>query len=132
MKIAITGCNGSIGNRVVLAALKARHTVIGIDRTPIQNHQSDPEKSNHALHLDLENHKSHPSFSFREADLRDYEKTREVLKDAEGIIHLAGIRNPGIISQRHITRMSLNDQGVESYKYCRGLMRNPSIPVGTS
>ncbi|KAJ2998817.1 hypothetical protein NUW54_g7000 [Trametes sanguinea] len=34
MRLAVTGCNGSVGTRVVLAALEAGHTVVGIDAVP--------------------------------------------------------------------------------------------------
>ena len=96
MKLAITGCNGSIGKR---AALKAGHTVRGIDRTPHchSSAESDPTQE----------HSSNPSFSFIQVDLRDYEKTREALQGVEAIIQLAAVPNPAdYIAETHNTYVS--------------------------
>lgn len=79
MKLAITGCNGSVGRRVVTLALKHGHAIIGIDCSPA----SDTEFSKDS------------AFSFLQADIREYDETLEALKGQEGVIHVAGIRNPG-------------------------------------
>ena len=78
MRLAITGCNGSVGKRVVLAALNAGHTVVGIDH-PNSDRPSDVKAA----------------FTFVAVDLLDYDKTKEALKGAEGVIQLAARRNPG-------------------------------------
>ncbi|KAH8822826.1 NAD(P)-binding protein [Flagelloscypha sp. PMI_526] len=76
MKIAITGCNGSVGTRVVLKALEQGHSVVGIDVTP------KPDSS--------------PLTTFYQLDLRDYDPIFTVFQNEkiEGIVHLAGIRTP--------------------------------------
>ncbi|OCH83965.1 NAD(P)-binding protein [Obba rivulosa] len=78
MKLAITGCNGSIGQRVVIAALRSGHDVVGIDLVPLKDYE----------------YVSNPKFNFRQIDVRDYEAVLHVLEGCEAIIHLAGIRSP--------------------------------------
>lgn len=79
MKLAITGCNGRVGTRVVLRALQRGHTVTGIDLTPQSKEFNDI----------LE-------FTFHQVDLRDYDRVLEVLSQCgcEGVIHLAAFPNP--------------------------------------
>ncbi|KAI0784282.1 NAD(P)-binding protein [Abortiporus biennis] len=81
MRLAITGCNGCIGIRVVVLALQKGHSIFGIDITEM------PKDLQHA---------DNPNFSFAQVDLGDYNKTLETLKRAgvEGIIQLAGIPTP--------------------------------------
>ncbi|KAF8638299.1 hypothetical protein AX17_002319 [Amanita inopinata Kibby_2008] len=76
MKLGITGCNGSIGRRVVALALKRGHQVIGIDITAKADTQD-------------------PQFEFRQADIREYSKAEEALQGCEAVIHLAAIITPG-------------------------------------
>lgn len=76
MKIAITGCNGSVGTRVVLKALSQGHSVVGCDVTP------KPLDS--------------PEIAFYQLDLTQYESVFKTFQSerVEAIIHLAGIRTP--------------------------------------
>lgn len=76
MRLAITGCNGSVGKQVVLLSLKRGHSVVGID---IKGPTSLTEGN----------------YMFHEVDLRVYEDTLRVLQGCEGIIHLAAFPNPG-------------------------------------
>ena len=77
MRIAITGCSGNIGKRVVKRALAENFTVVGIDKN--------------APNSDL----SHEgAFSFIKVDLTDYEATLKALENCEGIVHLAAIPRP--------------------------------------
>ncbi|THH28334.1 hypothetical protein EUX98_g5861 [Antrodiella citrinella] len=78
MKLAVTGCNGSVGQRVVLLGLQKGHTVVGID------HREVP---------DLE-FNGHPNFTFKEVDLREYDKALEALRGVDAIVQLAAIRTP--------------------------------------
>ncbi|KAJ8515865.1 hypothetical protein ONZ45_g6761 [Pleurotus djamor] len=78
MKIVITGCNGSVGSRVVDCALKSGHTVLGVD----QKLKEDGTTV------------SHVNFSYLEVDLRDYEAVVDIVRGYDGIIHLAGCPNP--------------------------------------
>ncbi|KAJ3533038.1 hypothetical protein NM688_g7339 [Phlebia brevispora] len=80
MRLVVTGSNGSVGRRVVIAALRAGHTVIGIDNAP---------SSSDELGL-----LSNPLFSFCRIDLTDYEAALEALRGAEAVIQLAAIRTP--------------------------------------
>lgn len=79
MKLTVTGSNGSVGRRVVIAALKAGHTVQGVDNRQIVG---DPDFA------------SHPSFSFREADLKNYEETLDALRGSDAVVQLAAIPTP--------------------------------------
>lgn len=77
MRIAITGCSGSIGKRVVRRALAQNFIVVGID--------------NNASNSDL----SHEGgFSFIQVDLTNYEATLKAIDNCEGIVHLAAIPQP--------------------------------------
>lgn len=78
MKLAVTGCNGSVGRRVVLGALKKGYTVVGID------YREAPD-----LELNAD-----ANFTFLEVDLRDYDKALEALKGADAVVQLAAIRTP--------------------------------------
>lgn len=83
MKIAIAGCNGSVGSRVVLAALAQGHTVVGIDSAPIPDvlaHLKGRVDSN---------------VTFHDADVRDYDACLKLLKGCEGVVNLAAMRTPG-------------------------------------
>jgi len=84
MKVVITGCNGSVGQRVSLLALKHGHIVVGADHTPLP-----PE----LCHLVKE---FQDRLSFHQIDLKDYDLTLELLQKSEcqAVIHLAGIRDP--------------------------------------
>lgn len=77
MKLAVTGCTGRIGKRVVLAALKAGHPVTGIDSRP----------------ADLE-YANDPDFTFLEVDLRNYDDTLKAFHGVDGVVQLAGVPNP--------------------------------------
>lgn len=83
MKIVVTGCNGSVGRRVALHALKEGHQVLGVDWIDRQTH-TDVAEAN-----------KDPNFSFVEADLRDYDTTMRVLTGCDAIVHLAAYPNPG-------------------------------------
>lgn len=74
MKIAITGCAGILGRRVVARALDQGHEVLGIDI-------NEPDAA----------HVGHSSFHFLPVDLRNYEAVLEAIKGYQGIIHLAGL-----------------------------------------
>ncbi len=88
MRIAVTGCNGSIGSRVVLAALGQGHTVVGIDSAPL------PDVLKHLL--PEQGPVEQPTkFAFHQADLRDYDTGLGLLRGCEGIVHLAAMRTPG-------------------------------------
>ena len=83
MKIAVTGCNGSIGTRVVLMALARGYSIVGIDYTPMPDVLSDL----------LPEHKG--NFAFHQADLKDYAVVLKLLEGCDGIVHLAAMRTPG-------------------------------------
>ena len=83
MKIAVTGCNGDIGPRVILQALAQGHTVVGIDVANLPDVLTRLPEDKAAR------------FAFHEADLRDYEVATELLRGCEGIVHLAAMRTPG-------------------------------------
>ncbi|KAL1707933.1 hypothetical protein EV121DRAFT_277551 [Schizophyllum commune] len=78
MKIAVTGCNGSVGRRVALLALKRGHQVVGID---LATNAADgfPQDDR---------------FEYRSADLRDFHVVLRVLEGCEAITSLAGVPNP--------------------------------------
>lgn len=77
MRIAITGCSGGIGKRVVKRALDQKFTVVGIDNI------APPDEWSHE-----------EAFSFIKLDLTDYEATLKAVENCEGIVHLAAIPQP--------------------------------------
>lgn len=74
MKIAITGCNGSVGKRVVACALQHGHDVVGLDITPSTA--------------------TGPDFSFTQVDLTKFDDTLNALRGCDAVIQLAGIPQP--------------------------------------
>ena len=88
MKLVVTGCNGSVGTRVVLAALAQGHTVVGIDSTPV------PDVLAHLL-PERAAPEELAKFEFHQADLRDYDAALSLLKGCEGVVQLAAMRTPG-------------------------------------
>lgn len=78
MKIAITGCNGEVGRRVVLWALKEGHTVVGADHVVAQ----DTEFYNN------------PAFTFHQVNLKDFDAASKVFEGCDAIIQLAAFRQP--------------------------------------
>ncbi|TFY71687.1 hypothetical protein EVG20_g1322 [Dentipellis fragilis] len=78
MKLVVTGCNGSVGRRVVYNALKQGHTVLGLDNKALESTESS----------------GHPNYRFVEADLRDFDKTLELLEGHDAVVHLAAYPNP--------------------------------------
>jgi nucleoside-diphosphate-sugar epimerase len=75
MKIAVTGCNGSVGKRVVLCALESGFDVVGIDYiTPHDRHQAWDSGR----------------FAYHEADLTVFEHALQIMKSCDAVIHLAG------------------------------------------
>ena len=79
MRIAITGCSGGIGKRVVRRALAQNFVVVGIDKNA-------PNPSDSFSH--------EGAFSFIEVDLTNYEATLKAVEGCEGIVHLAAIPQP--------------------------------------
>ena len=80
MILTVTGSNGNVGRRVVLAALKAGHTVRGVD-----NVRATPEPD----------FASNPSYTFHEADLRDYNVALDLLRGSDAVVQLAACPTPG-------------------------------------
>ena len=76
-KLAVTGCTGEVGRRVVTVALKQGYSVVGIDLTPKD--------------IDFN---TDPNFAFVQADLRDYDQTLNAIRGCDGIVQLAGVRWP--------------------------------------
>ncbi|KAF5349086.1 hypothetical protein D9756_009533 [Leucocoprinus leucothites] len=85
MRITVTGCNGRVGKRVVLLALKRGHTVTGVDHTAFSED----------LHSLIKQYQQ--QFTFKQVDLQGYEAVLEALQtaQAEAVVHLAAIRDPG-------------------------------------
>ncbi|KAG9315079.1 hypothetical protein JVU11DRAFT_4191 [Chiua virens] len=78
MKIAVTGCNGAVGQRVVLWALRTGHVVVGIDNVV---------KDNVPFRRD-------PQFTFLAIDLTGFEETLQALEGCDAVVQLAAIRQP--------------------------------------
>ncbi|KAG1872142.1 NAD(P)-binding protein [Suillus tomentosus] len=78
MKIAITGCNGGVGRRVVRWVLKEGHIAVGADCVTAQD-------------TDFYNN---PAFFFHPVDLKDFDATLKVFEGCDAIIQLAAFPHP--------------------------------------
>ena len=78
MKIAVTGCNGLVGQRVVLRALRTGHIVVGVDNVA----KEDTE------------FRHDPRFVFVPADLTSFEEALEAFQGCDAIMQLAAISQP--------------------------------------
>ncbi|KAF8962736.1 NAD(P)-binding protein [Flammula alnicola] len=70
MKVAVAGCNGRVGRRVVKLALERGNTVVGIDLV------------------------QQPEYTFKQADLQDFDAVLAVLEGCDAVVNLAGHPNP--------------------------------------
>ncbi|KAH9481567.1 dTDP-6-deoxy-L-talose 4-dehydrogenase (NAD(+)) [Psilocybe cubensis] len=84
MKIVVTGCNGRVGQRVVKASLERGHSVLGVDVID----QSLEHQEAHWIKKDP------TMFSFKKADLRNYDTVLKLLAGYDAVIHLAAFPNP--------------------------------------
>ncbi|KAJ7593525.1 NAD(P)-binding protein [Mycena floridula] len=76
MKIAVTGCSGSVGTRVVALALRRGHAVVGLD---VEQRDLPTSSGN---------------FIFIKVDIQSYPDTLKALEGCDAIIHLAACSNP--------------------------------------
>ena len=90
MKIAITGSNGRIGQRIVLSALKAGHTVLGLDSSS----EEPLLASDYLEYLRRSESKINSNFSFRKVDLRDFDEVLSALQGCDAVIALAACPDP--------------------------------------
>lgn len=79
MKIAVTGCNGRVGSRVCLFAVKQGHAVLGIDISPGSDISASEFKE---------------LFSYQCVDVASYSDLLNVLRGCDAVVHLAGHPNP--------------------------------------
>jgi len=77
MRIVVTGCNGRVGSRCVLAALNGGHEVLALDTG--------------ATARDDVTWKVHPKVQYESADLRDFARVLELFKGYDAVINLAGM-----------------------------------------
>ena len=89
MKIAITGGSGAIGSHVCDELIRAGHEAWSLDRTPPR--------------LGVE---------FRQVDLTSLEATREAVRGADQIVHLAAIPDPYL---GHPLEQVIGENTVTSY-----------------
>ncbi len=95
MKIAVTGALGTIGRATVDHAVSEGHTVVSIDRVPV-----DPASAtDDCLHVDL----------------TDYADAERALRGCDALIHLAAINGPG----RHPDHVVHNNNVVAGYNVLR-------------
>jgi nucleoside-diphosphate-sugar epimerase len=73
MKLAVTGCNGTVGKPVVALALKRGYEVIGVGLRP-----------GHRPIINLQS-------TFIQADLKDYEIALKVLEGCDRVTHPAAL-----------------------------------------
>ncbi len=82
MRILVTGAAGFIGSNLVAELLRRDHTVVGFDNL------------SQGSRLNIAGFGDHPSFDFREADIRDEPAIREAADGCDVIVHLAAYKIP--------------------------------------
>ncbi|KAJ3972711.1 NAD(P)-binding protein [Lentinula raphanica] len=82
MRIAVTGCNGEVGKRVVKLAIQSGHDVVGLDLA------AGPFTD------DLLTAPQSLNFTYLQVDLTDYQASLAAIRGCEGIVHLAALRSP--------------------------------------
>jgi nucleoside-diphosphate-sugar epimerase len=85
MKLLITGCNGSVGKRIVRLALNRGYTVTGVDLT------TPSTELDQLIPQDKKD-----SFTYYQIDLSNYDRVLDILQtsECEAVIHLAALRDP--------------------------------------
>ena len=93
MRIAVTGCNGRVGQPVVRCALRLGHEVVGIDvsESPPVSTNADSEANNTSATVSYFNN---PKFTFIKADLREYDVALKCLQGCDAVIQLAAFPHP--------------------------------------
>ena len=74
--IAVTGATGRVGSAVVKLALAEGHTVVGLDR----------DATTKTL--------PHERYTYKSADLMDFDAFKSAAKGCDALIHLAAVWNP--------------------------------------
>jgi UDP-glucose 4-epimerase len=82
MRILVTGAAGFIGSNLVAELLRRDHSVVGFDNL------------SQGSRLNLADFSDHPSFDFREADIRDELAIRDAAEGCDTIVHLAAYKIP--------------------------------------
>lgn len=95
MKIALTGCSGSVGSAITALALHAGHRIVGIDRVA-------PAKPHDAL-------------EFIEGEMENYDLLVRAFAGCDALIHMAAIPSPG----HHPDHVVHNNNVVGSYNALR-------------
>lgn len=101
MRILVTGCAGYIGVELVNLLLSEGHQVIGYDSLLLGGNQLLPFFRN-------------ANFSFIRGDVREDEKIKTALKDADAIVHLAAIVGYPACAQDPILATQVNVEGTRS------------------
>jgi nucleoside-diphosphate-sugar epimerase len=78
MKVLVTGSAGYKGSSLILELLNKGHKVVGVDSLVFGPQSMLPFYS-------------HDNFKFVKADIREYDVMKELVKDVDGVIHLAAI-----------------------------------------
>lgn len=86
MKLAILGCAGSVGSRVVIRALKRGWKVQGVDSVA-----SLPS----GLSEQVSSAGDKPDFTYLSLDLRDYDQALRAIDGCDAVVLLAACRGPG-------------------------------------
>ena len=81
MKLAVTGCNGRVGRRVVKLALEHGHEVLGIDMADLSCPKECPWLNT-------------SQYIFKRADLQDFDTVLGLLEGHDAVINLAGMPSP--------------------------------------
>ena len=91
MKIAVTGGNGNVGRAVIDYALSQGHSIVSIDRTPLDL-SGNPNQS---FYVSPRKNTAEDNITFVQADMADYDALLSAFQGCDALVHMAAIPAPG-------------------------------------
>jgi len=90
MKIAVTGGTGNVGRAVIDMALSQGHSVVSIDRVPLDL----SGKTHRVLYVSLRTVSKDDDITFVQTDMTDYDALVNAFQGCDALVHMAAIPGP--------------------------------------
>jgi nucleoside-diphosphate-sugar epimerase len=91
MRIAITGGTGNVGRAVIDLALSLGHSIVSIDRIPLDL----SGKTHHISYVSPNNVSPEADITHVQADITDYDALVNAFRGCDAMVHMAAIPAPG-------------------------------------